>query len=187
MGIDLLDLAFRLERSFGVRISRDQLSKMAMGNDPPDIRVGELFDFIRGEVPRSGVLDLELDADALWPIYQRAISDALGVDLEVITKEKGLIHDLGVAMSLSRCQYCHEWVESERYDAHCREHTRLRPDGQQNEYVTLPPEDRYQGSLEGVPRVYQHWRCGQRTGMPEEIIRTYLKNPFTYLVDRSYC
>jgi hypothetical protein len=41
MGIDLLDLAFRLERQFGVRVTGDQLSKLAMGNDPPDIRVGD--------------------------------------------------------------------------------------------------------------------------------------------------
>jgi hypothetical protein len=95
MGIDLLDLAFRIERQLGVKVSRDQLSKLAMRNEPPDIRVGDLFDFIRGEVPLSGVLDLELDADALWPIYQRAVSDALGVDLEEVTKDKGLIRDLG--------------------------------------------------------------------------------------------
>jgi hypothetical protein len=95
MGLDLLDVAFRLERQFGVKVSPDQYSKMAMRNDPPDIRVGDLFDFIRGEVPCVGVLDLELNADALWPMFQREISDALGVDLEEVTKDKGLIHDLG--------------------------------------------------------------------------------------------
>ena len=95
MGIDLLDLAFRLERQFGVRVSPDQFSKLAMRNDPPDIRVGDLFDLLRGEVPRFGILDLELDAHSLWPIYQRAISDALGVDLDEVTNDKGLIHDLG--------------------------------------------------------------------------------------------
>jgi hypothetical protein len=95
MGIELIDLAFRIDRRFGVRVSRDQLSKLAMRNDPPDIIIGDLFDFICGEVPQSGVLDLELDADALWPIFRRAISDALGIDLEEITKEKGLIRDLG--------------------------------------------------------------------------------------------
>lgn len=95
MGIDLLVVAFRLERQFGVKVSPDQYSKMAMRNDPPDIRVEDLFDFIRGDAPRMGVLDLELDADALWPMFQREISDALGVDLEEVTKDKGLIHDLG--------------------------------------------------------------------------------------------
>ncbi len=84
MGIDLLDLAFRLERQFAVRVSPEQFSKLAMRNDPPDIRVGDLFDLLRGEAPQFGVLDLELDADTLWPIYQRAVSDALGVDLEEV-------------------------------------------------------------------------------------------------------
>ena len=95
MGIDLLDVAFRLERRFGVRISRDQFSKMVLRSDPPDIIVGELFELIRNEIPRAEVLDLDLDSGAVWPIFQREISDALGVDLEEVTKEKGLIHDLG--------------------------------------------------------------------------------------------
>jgi hypothetical protein len=95
MGIDLLDVAFRLERRFGVKITRDQLSKMVMRNDPPDIIVGDLLDFIRRDIPQFGVLDLDLDADAIWPILQREISDALGVDIETVTKDKGLIHDLG--------------------------------------------------------------------------------------------
>jgi hypothetical protein len=97
--IDLLDLAFRLEWCFGVRISRDELSTMVTSNDPPDIRLADLFDFIRGEVPRSRVLDSDLDADALWPMFQRAISDALGVEREGVTKQKGL-NDLGATWFL---------------------------------------------------------------------------------------
>ena len=46
--------------------------------------------------------------------------------------------------------------------------------------MTLPPALRDQSSLEGVPRVYRHPQCGGMTGMPEEIIRSYLKNPFMY-------
>ncbi len=93
---DLRDLAIRLERRFGIRISSDHLTTMVMRNDPPEIRVGELFDLVRDEVLQSGVLDLELDADSLWPTYQRTICDALGIDLEEVTKDKGLIRDLGV-------------------------------------------------------------------------------------------
>jgi hypothetical protein len=95
MGIDMLDVAFRLERRFRVKISRDQLAKLVMRNEPPDIRVGDLFDFIRSEIPRVGVLDFELDADVLWPMFQREISDGLGVSADEVTKDKGLIHDLG--------------------------------------------------------------------------------------------
>ncbi len=86
-----------------------------------------------------------------------------------------------------RCPFCHEWIDGAVFAAHCAEHMRLRPDGQQNDYVTLPPEEREPGPLDGVPRVYLHEACGRRTGMPEEIIRTYLKNPFTYMADRSFC
>jgi hypothetical protein len=95
MGIDLLVVAFEVERRLGVRVPAGKFSKMAMQSDPPDIRVGDLFDFVRGEVPRFGLLDFDLDADALWPIYQQAISNALGVEPEEVTKEKGLIQDLG--------------------------------------------------------------------------------------------
>jgi hypothetical protein len=104
MGIDLLDLAFRLERQLGVRVSPDQFSNLAIRNDPPDIRVGDLFDLLCGGVPESGVLDLELDADTLWPIYQRAISDALGVDPDEVTKDKGLIHARDCKKSVIRCR-----------------------------------------------------------------------------------
>jgi hypothetical protein len=93
--IPLLDLAFRLERRFGVRISRDQLLKMGMRNEPWDISVGELFIFIRAEAPQSGVLDLDLDAEVVWQIYQRAISDAFGIEAQNVTKDKLLGHDLG--------------------------------------------------------------------------------------------
>jgi hypothetical protein len=95
MGIDLLDVKFRLERRFGVKISGDQLWKMVMSNDPPDIKVGDLFDFIRREIPQFGVADVDLDGDTVWPILQREISNSLGVDLEAVTKDQGLIHDLG--------------------------------------------------------------------------------------------
>lgn len=90
-------------------------------------------------------------------------------------------------MGTIRCNFCHEYIDSASYTAHVDEHLKLRTDGQQNEYVTLPPEDREHGSLEGVPRVYRHPKCGGLTSMPEEIIRSYLKNPYLYTIDRSFC
>jgi hypothetical protein len=95
MGLDLIDIIFRLERQFGVKVSRDQWFKMTFLNEPPDIKVGQLFDFIRAQVPRSGVLDLDVDANILWPLYQQQLAEALDVELSDITKDKGLIHDLG--------------------------------------------------------------------------------------------
>jgi hypothetical protein len=90
-------------------------------------------------------------------------------------------------MSTVHCPFCHADVESAAYSAHEAEHLKLRPDGQQAEYVTLPAEQRHDGSLEGVPQVYQHKKCGELTGMPEEIIRSYLNNPYLYLADRTFC
>ncbi len=88
MGIDLLDVAFRLEKRFGVRILREPFSKMVMRNDPPNITVGDLFDAVRAQAPQLGVFDLDLDADALSSMFQRKISDSLGVDIEEVTKDK---------------------------------------------------------------------------------------------------
>ena len=90
-------------------------------------------------------------------------------------------------MHQEQCRYCHEMIASDEIAAHETEHRKLRPDGQQEEYVTLPEEDRETGSLDGVPRVYKHDKCGGMTGMPEEIIRSYLANPWLYMADASYC
>jgi hypothetical protein len=86
-----------------------------------------------------------------------------------------------------RCPYCHEWISSADYPAHEAEHLKPRPDGQQSEYATLAPEEREEGSLAAVPQVYRHGKCGASTGMPEEIIRSYLKNPYLYTANATFC
>jgi hypothetical protein len=90
-------------------------------------------------------------------------------------------------MKQVRCSFCHEYVDQATYAAHCEQHLKPRADGQQTDYTTLPPEDREQGSLRGVPQVYVHRCCGATTGMPEDIIRSYLKNPYLYLADQTFC
>jgi hypothetical protein len=90
-------------------------------------------------------------------------------------------------MKRIRCQYCHEFVDSSEYSDHCERHLKLQPDGQHTDYMTLPPEEREQSSLDGVPRTYVHRACGHATGMPEEIIRSYLKNPYLYYSNKTFC
>jgi hypothetical protein len=90
-------------------------------------------------------------------------------------------------MAQVRCPYCHEYVEEAAFRAHEAGHVKPRPDGQQTDYATLPEEERAQGDLAGVPKVYIHQKCGVATGMPEEIIRSYLKNPYMYLADATFC
>jgi hypothetical protein len=90
-------------------------------------------------------------------------------------------------MAQVRCEFCHEFIPQSEYAAHCAEHTKLRADGQQTDYVTLPEEDRDRSSLRDVPQVYVHGKCGAATGMPEDIIRSYLKNPWLYFADKTFC
>ena len=97
MGLDLLDLVFRLERTFGLKIRRQDLEKLARQNDPPDLLVGQLFDLVRGQTPRGGVLDHEVDAEAFWPLFQQQVVDALGIDPDEVTKDKRLFRDLGAS------------------------------------------------------------------------------------------
>ena len=90
-------------------------------------------------------------------------------------------------MGKVRCAYCHEEIDVLAYPLHEAKHRKVREDGQQTDYVTLPEEERASGDLSDVPQVYVHRKCGVATGMPEEIIRTYLKNPYTYSADATYC
>ncbi len=90
-------------------------------------------------------------------------------------------------MKTTRCQFCHEEIPTREYDAHVAEHLKLQEDGQQEEYATLPPEERDDIDISNEPQSYLHEKCGFVTGMPEEIIRTYLVNPYFYLADRSFC
>ncbi len=90
-------------------------------------------------------------------------------------------------MSKTQCPYCHESIDNNLLASHIEEHRQLLPDGQQKDYVTLPPEERYDNELKGVPVVYEHSTCGVATCMPDEIVRSYLKNPYLYLADTTFC
>lgn len=97
MGLDILDMVFRLERCFGIKISRNDLDKMFRNNDPPDVAIGELFDFVSNRADRGGVIDSEMDADPTWTMFQHAIPGSLGIDPEEISKGRWLIRDLGAS------------------------------------------------------------------------------------------
>ena len=90
-------------------------------------------------------------------------------------------------MPTKPCPYCHEQIDVGNFAVHCQGHEHLRPDGQQEEYVTLAPELRSGQSLNSEPRVYYHEKCGAATQMPEEIVRSYLVNPYLYLADSTFC
>ncbi len=79
-----------------------------------------------------------------------------------------------------RCAFCHKIIFLPLYPMHKEKHTKSLADGQMTEHITIHPELRYQGGLDAVPQTYIHKHCGGVTRMPEEIIRSYLVNPFLY-------
>ena len=78
-------------------------------------------------------------------------------------------------------------IAEANYADHVATHRKLKPDGQLTDYMTLPQDEREGGDLAGVPSKYLHKKCGAITDMPEEIIRSYLKNPYLYLADETFC
>jgi len=84
------------------------------------------------------------------------------------------------------CPFCHQQVPKSQYAAHEQQHTQLLPDGQMQDHINLRQEERYRGSLANVPQDYEHQACGGVTRMPEEVIRSYLADPFLYN-DHSFC
>jgi hypothetical protein len=86
------------------------------------------------------------------------------------------------------CDFCHQWIPRGQMSAHVNEHLKLQEDGQHTDYATLTPEERAaEEELADAPQWYQHTKCGEVTGMPDEIILTYLANPWFYLADSTYC
>lgn len=104
MGIDLLDVSFRLERTCGVKVTRDDWEELYYGGESRDIIVGDLFGLIRKRIPprvyqrlnSESLLDGEIDGDVLWLIFRTTLSDCLGVDRGEITKDAAFFRDLGV-------------------------------------------------------------------------------------------
>lgn len=59
-------------------------------------------------------------------------------------------------------------------------HKRLRPDGQQEGYVCLIPEEIAKGFVQPVRNSYVHKTCGVVTRMGDRLAETYARNPWFY-------
>jgi hypothetical protein len=61
----------------------------------------------------------------------------------------------------------------------------IRPDGMQECYLILPPEERAKGFVRPVRQDYVHLKCGVVTHMALAIAETYARNPAFY--GGTYC
>src|SRR3954453_12803481 len=50
MGLDVLDITFRLEKRFAIKIYRGDLSPLFERRQPPDLAVGDLVPFLRDKL-----------------------------------------------------------------------------------------------------------------------------------------
>lgn len=61
-----------------------------------------------------------------------------------------------------------------------RSHTKLKPNGQQEDYVVLTPEERARGFVRPVRSTYTHLACGTDTSMGPALAETYARDPSFY-------
>lgn len=57
---------------------------------------------------------------------------------------------------------------------------KIRPDGQQENYLVLSDEERAKGFVRPVRQAYKHVKCGQVTTMGLKIAETYARDPKFY-------
>ncbi len=111
MGIDLLDLSFRIERDYGVEISAAEWESIWCRRIPPDVSAGEVADLIQSKKPtlrRCVRCDYDLRAHASagrcpecgsdyddWETLKLTLSEVTGVDVQEITRDSLFLKDLG--------------------------------------------------------------------------------------------
>ena len=82
MGLDLLDVTFRIEKEFGVKLSRDDILDLIRDED---IVVGDLYELLLRKIHLwdLGRYSVQLNAE-LWSQMRAALHSATGVPLEQI-------------------------------------------------------------------------------------------------------
>jgi hypothetical protein len=113
MGIDILDMTFRVEKCFAVKLSADDYERVSRGRMPPDISVGEVLDMIRAKGGRvrtcpecsCNVRDCRqpkicpecrsLIGD--WDSVRIIIGQVVAIDPDQVARETLLVRDLGMS------------------------------------------------------------------------------------------
>ena len=100
MGIDLLDLTFRIEREFDIRLYREDLMRLLnQGNtaDPPkgawtDIRVTDYAGLVEAAIQQQ---HSQPQRDTYGRVKQHIV-ECLGVDELEVSPEAWIVRDLGM-------------------------------------------------------------------------------------------
>lgn len=96
MGVDFLDLTFRVEKEFRIRFTRDEnqqwVQSLLDARPVRDISVQEFVDFVEKSVLEKNPLE---NVDVFRRV-QRHISECLFVPLEKVVPDAWMVQDLGM-------------------------------------------------------------------------------------------
>jgi hypothetical protein len=84
------------------------------------------------------------------------------------------------------CPHCGRDVLYFLYSVHVVKHATVTAVRTKSVSVALPADERYVGPIHHVPRLYRHRVCGSWSTVPEDMVRSFLVNPFFY-ADRWEC
>jgi|GEM_PF-5963736 len=96
MGIDFLDLQFRLEKRFNIDFGGRENTRwieLIMQRDPPDITAGEMYAVVIEKLQEQG---REIPANG-WAMFCFEVSRCLGVDEGDIYSDSLLAQELGMS------------------------------------------------------------------------------------------
>ena len=117
MGMGLIDLSFRLQKRFGIRLDIEQWEQLVAGRKRFDVTAAEVCAMVEasraamrrvlrwrpdGSGPMvldyqpSGIGDAD-DGEEAWPGVRDAIADAVCVKPERVLRDSWLVRDLGLS------------------------------------------------------------------------------------------
>ncbi len=91
MGMDALDVSFRLEKQFGIKIGRFDWDRIEYHGSPIDTTAGELHDWVLCLCDEQKVLA----PHSSWHRVQKVLVEVLGVSPARVKRESWLKRELG--------------------------------------------------------------------------------------------
>ena len=93
MGLDDLDIVFRLERQFAVKLTLADLGKKFLQRTPPDLSAGELHDWVVAQCVTEG----KSVPHSSWRRVKEVLLDAIAAPPSTARRDSLLRADLGMS------------------------------------------------------------------------------------------